>query len=487
MGNHPDPAALRPQQAAGRETLSMLPAAPAGADASAALGLYAELLACPDLAQAAHHLVVALGSALDLRGATFAIHERGRTRVIASSHRDLAHLPPGLHQKLLGALDEALEQAVCLTWPAVESDPVRALADIRVDLNTLQREIGGAIAVLPMGSNGEPFAALCAERDATRPFDLADIEKLQCLAALAVPALRWMDRASQPWYRRALQDAARSAARWRGSRRRNARRGAAALALVLLGGPAVPMDRSVGGKARIEGAEQRVMSAPVDGFVKSAPVRPGDHVKAGDPLVDLLEGDLLLERDRWSSQLAQHENAYAGAMARSDAGLAAISLARAEEAQSQLALVDEQLSRGHLVAPFDALVIQGDLSQSIGAPVHQGDTLLTLATLDRFRVIVDVDEVDIADVQAGQKGRLWLSSLPWDRRDVVVERVAPLAKTVDGRNVFEVQARLAAQDGELRPGLLGHAELVVGRAPPLWAWARHGMQRMRVVWWSWWG
>jgi multidrug resistance efflux pump len=445
------------------------------------------LLACPDLAQAADHLVVALASALDLRGATIALHERGRTRLLASSNRDLAHLQPDLHQKLLGALDEALEQAVCLTWPAAASDPAPALASIRVELNALQQEIGGAIAVLPMGSNGQPFAALCAERDAGLPFDRGDIEKLECLAALAVPALRWMDRASQPWYRRALQDAARSAARWRGTRHRHARRTVAGLALALLAAAAVPMDRAVSGKARVEGAEQRVIAAPVDGFVKSAPVRPGDHVKAGDALVDLVEGDLRLEHERWSSQLAQHENAYAGAMARSDAGQAAISLARAEEAQSQLALVDEQLNRGHLVAPFDALVVQGDLSQSIGAPVHQGDTLLTLATLDRFRVIVDVDEVDIGDVQAGQKGQLRLSSLPWDRKEVVVERVAPIAKTVDGRNVFEVQARLAAHDAELRPGLLGHAELVVGRAPPLWAWARHGIQRMRVVWWSWWG
>jgi len=260
---------------------------------------------------------------------------------------------------------------------------------------------------------------------------------------------------------------------------------AAGLAALFLA--VAPLEHEVGGRARVEGAEQRVLVAPADGFVKTAHVRPGDRVKAGDALVDLLDGDLRLERERWTSQLAQHENAYAAAMAKSDRAVASTSLARISEAQSQLALVDEQLLRGRVAAPFDALVIQGDLSQSIGAPVRQGDTLLTLATTGLHRVIVEVDEVDIARVQPGQAGRLALSSLPWDRQDLVVERITPLAKAVDGRNVFEVEARLVAPRGDLRPGLLGRAELVVGRMPPLWAWTRHALARIRVSWWSWLG
>ena len=172
-------------------------------------------------------------------------------------------------------------------------------------------------------------------------------------------------------------------------------------------------------------------------------------------------------------------------MAKSDRVAAATSMARIGEAQAQLALVDQQLARGRVTAPFDALVIQGDLSQSIGAPVRQGDTLLTLATTGRHRVMVEVDEVDIARVQPGQAGRLALSSLPWDSEELVVERIAPLAKAVDGRNVFEVEARLLSPRADLRPGLLGRASLVSGRAPLLWAWSRHAAQRLRVAAWAW--
>jgi multidrug resistance efflux pump len=249
----------------------------------------------------------------------------------------------------------------------------------------------------------------------------------------------------------------------------------------------LPLDHEVSGRARVEGAEQRVMVAPADGFIKVAHARPGDRVKAGAALVDLYDADLLLERERWSSQLSQHENAYAGAMAKADRAMASTSMARSTEAEAQLALVDEQLARGRVAAPFDALVVHGDLSQAIGTPVRQGDVLLTLATMGRYRVIVEVNETDIARVVPGQPGALALSSLPWDTYPLVVERITPLAKAADGRNIFEVEARIDAAPAEMRPGLLGRAEIVVGRQPLLWTWIGHVLQGARMAWWTWLG
>jgi multidrug resistance efflux pump len=208
-------------------------------------------------------------------------------------------------------------------------------------------------------------------------------------------------------------------------------------------------------------------------------------VAEGALLVELMEHDLLLERERWASQLAQHENGYAAAMSRADRTQAAVSAARIEEARAQLALVDEQLTRSRLSAPFDGVVIEGDLSQSVGAPVRQGDALVTLAATGRYRVIVEVDEVDIGRVRIGQPGTLRLSALPWDTRSLEVERIAPLAKATEGRNVFEVQARLTEPDASLRPGLRGHAKVAVGRAPPLWVWVRPWLDRARLALWAW--
>ena len=40
-------------------------------------------------------------------------------------------------------------------------------------------------------------------------------------------------------------------------------------------------------------------------------------------------------------------------------------------------------------------------------------------------------------------------------------------------------------DAELRPGLQGHARVVVGQLPPLWGWCRAVAGRARVAWWAW--
>ncbi len=457
--------------------------APASELARSALVLYARVLTARSLPAAAHGLVAALASDFGVARASIGLHEQGRTRLLASSAVDLSNPQAELPQHLLGAMDEAIEQGTSLAWPADGADPDW----ICIEHQALQRLAGAAVATVPLGIDGEIFGAVCVERQAEVPIGANELARLEQLLVLAAPALRWIHHGTQPWHQRAWRSLVHGWEALRQPGKRNTRRALAAGALALLFLAVAPLEYEVGGRARVEGGLQRVVSAPTDGFLKAAHVRPGDRVKAGAALVDLVEGDLLLERERWSSQLAQHENAYAGAMAKSDRVGASTSMARVAEAQAQLALVQDQLARGRVTAPFDALVVQGDLSQSIGAPVRQGDALLTLASTDHYRVIVEIDEVDIARVHRGQAGRLALSSLPWDRQDIVVERLTPLARVVDGRNVFEVEARLSDPMAELRPGLLGRAELVVGRMPPLWAWTRHTLDRIRLAYWSWLG
>jgi multidrug resistance efflux pump len=478
--------ALPPPAPVAAAPIEAMTAAADPVPAHAALALYAQILAAASPQAAAHRVVATLSNEGGFSRAAIGLVDGRGVRLLAISDTDLGQAAAEWTQRLLGCMQEAVEQSVSLSWPRAGGLPA-ADDSIALEHQLLQRHVGGAVASVPLGAGGETFAVVCVERQAGPPFEARELARLEQMLALAAPALRWMDRAAQPWHRRTASALVQAWAALRQPERRTARRMMAAAAAALAFVALAPLEQDVSGRARVEGAEQRALTAPADGFVKAVHVRPGDRVLAGAPLLDLLDGDLRLERERWSSQLAQHENAYAAAMAKPDRAAASTSLARISEAQSQLALVDDQLARGRVVAPFDALVIQGDLSQSIGAPVRQGDTLLTLATTGQQRVIVDVDEVDIAQVQVGQPGRLSLSSLAWGSEAIVVERITPLARAVEGRNVFEVEARLVEPRADLRPGLLGRAELVVGRRPPLWTWTAQALDRLRLAWWSWLG
>jgi hypothetical protein len=104
-------------------------------------------------------------------------------------------------------------------------------------------------------------------------------------------------------------------------------------------------------------------------------------------------------------------------------------------------------------------------------------------------VVIEVDERDIDGVRPGQPARLALSALPWDTLALQVERVQPAARSVDGANVFEVEARLQgaapADTLALRPGLTGVARIEVGRQSRLLRWGGRSVDWLRLQWWRW--
>lgn len=464
-----------------------------------ALALLAELLAAGEPGAAAQALAHGLRRHLGAARVSVGQAQAEGCELWAAGEDAAAACAPDPALRL-AAMDEAVEQGEALFHPATRDAPVDAprsavgaaeptLAPITLAQRSLAQAAGGEVplhvATLPLCTSGQVVGALCIER--RTPFTAAEQHLLLHLAGLAAPVLALHDAAALPLRRRLRQALGSSWARLRDPRERRLRRVAGAASALLLVLALLPLEHTVGGRARVEGAEQRVLVAPSDGFLKAARAKPGDAVKAGQVLADLAEQDLQIERNKWASQLAQHENGYAAAMARADRGEAAVSLAKLSEAEAQLALVDEQLQRAQLAAPFDGVVIQGDLSQAVGAPVKQGDALMTVATTQRFRVIVQVDEGDIARVRPGQRGRLALSALPWDTIALRVVRITPIATAVEGANVFEVEAELpgAPATAGLRPGLQGRAKLVVGRQPLLVSWTQPLLDKLRLLGWRW--
>jgi biotin carboxyl carrier protein len=435
---------------------------------------------------------------------------RGRAE-LSATWGDWASLGDARLRRCEAALDEAVDQGVALSWPPtseafearwvtlaqqqlVASDHDANAAGMRGMPQRGGAEPAGVeppqplVFTVPLPGGPTPLGAVCLEWAPGQGPSPDALRALEAAIVQVAPLLRWQQAAQWPWHRH-LRRAVR--AWWHrlsdhgAPRRQRLLIGAIALAVAAL---VLPLQDQVTGRARIEGAQQRVLVAPSDGFLQAALVHPGDRVKAGQTLADLAQQDLQRERDKWTSQLAQHESGYVGAMARADRADAGLSLARAQEAEAQLALVEDQLQRTRLTAPFDGVVIQGDLSQSIGAPVKQGDALLTVASLARFRVVVEVDETDVAHVRAGQHGTLALSALPWDTLSLRVVRIVPLAQAKDGRNVFEVHAEFTEPvPAGVRPGLLGHARLDTGRGPWGWNLIRPIVERLRLALWAGWG
>jgi multidrug efflux pump subunit AcrA (membrane-fusion protein) len=163
-----------------------------------------------------------------------------------------------------------------------------------------------------------------------------------------------------------------------------------------------------------------------------------------------------------------------------------ISQSKAAETQALLTLAETQIDRTRLQAPFDGIVIKGDLSQSLGAPVQRGEVLMVLAPNDSFRLILEVDETDIAAIRPGQRGQLALAAEPGQPIGFSTRRIVPVATAADGRNYFEVEATPEASQAQasLRPGLSGVAKIEVGERSLGWLLFHRAVAWLRLSLWT---
>ncbi|MBL8383652.1 MAG: HlyD family efflux transporter periplasmic adaptor subunit [Burkholderiales bacterium] len=455
------------------------PAAAAG-DGTAArvLGLQAALLSHHAIEAAAAAFAAELADALRCDLVCVGLVRAHRTRVLARSDGNAVTRSAG-DLLVEAAMNESLDQARTVVVPEGGAPN----APITQAHRQLAAAAGTAACSVPLVSAGRIAGIITLERIA--PFNARELALCEDAACFAGPVLELRRRADRTGWERLREWLRAQAAALRAPGHTGARLAALALLTAVAAALSVPLPYRVSAPARIEGAVQRAIAAPADGFLQRANARAGDSVRAGQVLAELASEDLALEQRRRASELRQHENAYRGAMARADRAQMVIHQARAGEAQAMLDLIETQIERTRIVAPFDGVVIKGDLAQNLGAPVQKGEMLLTVAPADSFRLIVEVDDADVGHVAAGSAGRLVLAAAPEHSLGLTVARVLPVATSADGRNYFEVEAALDAPAGTARPGLRGVAKIDAGRRPLAWMATRRALDWLRLTLWAW--
>lgn len=450
--------------------------------AEALLTLQATLLSYDSFEEAATALACELALKLTLERVSIGIIEHAQTQVKAISHTADIQAKHETQRKIARAMDEAIQQAAVIIYPeAVSSQPRVMLAHV-----ALARGSNVQIYTIPLSNNGRIFGALTLERSGVALLKKDEIENVEHIASLLGPVvfLKWQQ--DRPWHARFKQDWSAWSNRHFASAGLAIKLGFYALLIGLGALLLIPMQYNLSAPARLEGSIQRALVASDNGYLQLAHVRPGDKVKAGQVLAELADEELQLEKRRWQSELAQHENAYGAALAQSDRAQMVVIQSKTEEATSRLALADEKLQHSRILAPFDGVIIKGDLRQSLGAPVQRGDVLLIIAPVDSFRLIIEVDERDISGVKPKQLGRVALESLPDKPLSFNVQRITPVASTKEGRNFFEVEGALTDADpGVLRPGLEGVAKISAGKHTLIWILTHRITDWAKLTLWSW--
>jgi RND family efflux transporter MFP subunit len=448
-----------------------------------ALDLVATLLEQTRFSESATAFATQLAAKLGCDRVALGVVEGKRIRVRAVSHSAQFDRRANLLRAVEGAMEESLDQEASVVYPPPQDlHPVVARAHEQL----LHESAGGSAATFPLVHADRVVGALTLERAAGHRFDAPTLEVCAAVASIAGPIIE-LKRASDVGLPRHLWQASR------GLWQKLAGPGHPGLKLAAAGGAALALFLAfasgpfrVAANATLEGAVQRAITAPANGYVKEASLRAGDTVKAGQVIGSFDDRDLRLERVKLISQRDQYLRQHRDALARHERAQAEIVASQIAQSEAQLALVEEQLARTRLVAPFDGVIVSGDLSQSLGSPVERGQVLFEVAPLEGYRVVLQVDEHDIAEVSNGQRGELTVSSIPGERFAFTVTKITPVNTAKEGRNFFRVEAELAQPPGaRLRPGMEGVGKIYIDERKYVWIWTHSLVDWVRLWLWSW--
>lgn len=384
-----------------------------------------------------------------------------------------------LAHTMLETVDQGMDIAVVNEAPSTTNTTVV----LHYHQHLLQQQNLQSVQSFLLRQDQNVLGVIVIEKSVKPPLSISEQHFVQSLLAIATQIFDLKQRAEASLWQSLKQRSLLRLGRWFGNHERG-KKVIVAIAVTVVLILFLPMQYQVTSDASLQSIYKHLLVAPQDGYLKTITARPGDIVKKGDVLAQLNDDETRLEERKVRSQRQQYEQEYDNALAISNRVEAAIANAKVEQASIQLRLLEQQLQRAQLLAPADGIVVSDDISQTLGAPIKQGDVLFEIAASAGYIVQLFVDEREIAAIKPGQSGQIKLTSLPSETFEFSVKNITPISEVRDGRNYFRVEANLVRETEQLRTGMTGSGKIAVGRRALGWIWLHDIWHWLRLsLWW----
>jgi len=405
--------------------------------------------------------------------------DRGYVKLQAMSHVDKFDRKSEAANRLEAAMEEALDQDTEIVLPPPSGTHV-VVKDHRA---FCEAHDVSYICTIPIRVEEKPVA-LCSCERLNRPFSDIEVQALRLACDHVADKLSDL-KARDRWFGARLFAAIREKAGGLLGYEHTWAKIAALCVTILLGivifGEAPYRPRA---PVILRTDDLAYLTAPFDGHIDTVSVRVGDAVKEGAPLLGLDQRDVRLQEAALLAEKNKFEREFD--KARATNSLADMRIIQAQWAQvtARIDLVRHQISQAVIAAPFDGILVEGDLAERIGSPVRQGDVLFKVARTDHLYAELEVNEADIDEVFLHQNGRIALASQPEQLSPIVVYRVEPVALAKEEGNVFLVNANFPGGVLEWwRPGMTGVARLDAGKRKLWWIAGHRTIDFIRLRLW----
>ncbi|MCH9022330.1 MAG: HlyD family efflux transporter periplasmic adaptor subunit [Planctomycetes bacterium] len=340
-----------------------------------------------------------------------------------------------------------------------------------------------AVATIPLHNEDHSPAILALRRDSERPFSPDELSKIRELALPYAPALTLVERANRNLLSHltsSIYHTARAALKpsaW-----------AKKLGTVLLLMAAAwflfgNMNYQVTVPATIVPARIRHVAAPAEAVLESASVVQADRVKKGDILCTFDQRELLRERETLLAQSKISQLEVDNAASRGSAIEARLARANRQYILAQLDILDDRIGQMVVRAPFDGLIVTGDLRKRLGQVIPMGEPLYQIAPSHDWLLELQVGESLSADLKTNLTGIFAANAKPQLTHELRIIRIAPRADLKDGRNVFLAQAQVDLNDDWVRAGMEGVAKIKIDRRRVWWVTLHRLFDFIRLKLW----
>jgi HlyD family secretion protein len=128
-------------------------------------------------------------------------------------------------------------------------------------------------------------------------------------------------------------------------------------------------------------------------------------------------------------------------------------------AQLSLERAQADLAATQLLAPFAGIVSAVNVEE--GSIVSSTTPVLTLVDDSQVKLVAQVDETEISQVQLDMTAEVTFDAVPDETFTGTVTTIAPVARVENNIPIFDVTITIDNSEGKLRPGMSAQAEILI--------------------------
>ncbi len=487
----------------------------------------AKAAACESVEQFAFAVTNELCNRMDCNQVALALAERNHVRILSISGLDqIGDRSPGA-ASLRAAMEECLDAESSIVFPREEAWSEQSdTGDHRLHKQWHGASKGDAVASIPLFVDDRVVAVVSLRRSRDQGLSREQLDQLSARLATLVPALMLARKAHRSAIRHFADSVVDSWHALLSPGRMGRKLCAAGLAIAIVYCSFGSADYSVRVPCVVQPAEARHLSAPFEGVLAATFVVPGDTVAAGQVLAVFDHRDWNLQRAELQAQWNVLEREKDRAMAADAPVEVQLALANQALVEAKLKIVESRIERASLRAPFDGLVIHGDLRKRVGDRLVEGESLFQVAPDSVWKLELEIPEHALSWVEAGLNGGQTFQNpalsghftgfaKPEQSQKFRITHVRPGAELRREKNVFIAEAELTSGNGEshadrsakrsstsdqselsaehgpletsfscwIRPGMEGVARIDVGRRPIRWIAFHRIVDYLRLRFW----